>query len=208
MGPVGEVLIVLAEGCEVAKSVIPAGPFFEDILVAEGTIMERDEIRSFIVAEVASQLTPLKTTLARLEIGLEKAASFMLKLWSNGSGGPPGYLEIAREEDLQRERKRDSQVVTILEEVRELREGRIRDDGAEAGIEENEERDRRRGKFGIDRVMMILGILTLLAILATLVWDIKTHSGKSSILDIFHSENPSFALSSSRPQDASIPPLE
>ena len=42
--------------------------------------------------EVHSQLTPLKLTVERLDRTLRS-------LYSNGSGGPPGYLELARAED-------------------------------------------------------------------------------------------------------------
>ena len=51
-----------------------------------------DEIKGAIVLEVHSQLTPLKATVDRLDRTVRS-------LYSNGSGGPPGYLEKARDED-------------------------------------------------------------------------------------------------------------
>ena len=51
-----------------------------------------DEIKGAIVLEVHSQLTPLKVTVDRLDRTVRS-------LYSNGSGGPPGYLEKARDED-------------------------------------------------------------------------------------------------------------
>ena len=51
-----------------------------------------EEIRGAIVQEVHSQLNPLKTTVERLD-------KTVRSLYSNGSGGPPGYIEMARKED-------------------------------------------------------------------------------------------------------------
>ena len=51
-----------------------------------------DHIKGAIVLEVHSQLNPLKTTVDRLDRTVRS-------LYSNGSGGPPGYLETARAED-------------------------------------------------------------------------------------------------------------
>jgi hypothetical protein len=51
-----------------------------------------DEVKAAIVLEVHSQLNPLKTTVDRLDRTVRS-------LYSNGSGGPPGYLETARAED-------------------------------------------------------------------------------------------------------------
>ena len=51
-----------------------------------------DEVKAAIMIEVNSQLTPLKTTVDRLDRTVRS-------LYSNGSGGPPGYLETARAED-------------------------------------------------------------------------------------------------------------
>lgn len=44
------------------------------------------------MAEVQNQLNPLKQTVDQL-------GRVMRSLYSNGSGGPPGYLEKARDED-------------------------------------------------------------------------------------------------------------
>lgn len=45
--------------------------------------------------EVAKQLSPLSRK-------IESIDRWKLSLWSNGSGGPPGYLEQARKEDDER----------------------------------------------------------------------------------------------------------
>ena len=53
---------------------------------------DEEAIRRFIVQEVNSQVGPLKTTVDRLD-------RTMRSLYSNGSGGPPGFLETVKEED-------------------------------------------------------------------------------------------------------------
>ena len=50
------------------------------------------EQRGFIVEEVQRQIAPLLATVTRMDKTLRS-------LFSNGSGGPPGYLETARAED-------------------------------------------------------------------------------------------------------------
>ena len=54
-----------------------------------------DEVKAAIMLEVHSQLGPLKTEVSSLN-------TRMRSLYSNGSGGPPGFLEMARKEDDQR----------------------------------------------------------------------------------------------------------
>jgi hypothetical protein len=54
--------------------------------------IDEETVRRWIVEEVNKQLTPTN----RL---LESIDKWKLSLWSNGSGGPPGYLETARRED-------------------------------------------------------------------------------------------------------------
>lgn len=54
-----------------------------------------EHIRRLIVDEVDRRVSPLHT-------GLEALNRWKLSLWSNGSGGPPGYLETARAQDTRR----------------------------------------------------------------------------------------------------------
>jgi hypothetical protein len=54
-----------------------------------------EQIRRFVVEEVNRRVDPLHA-------GLEALNRWKLSLWSNGSGGPPGYLETARELDTRR----------------------------------------------------------------------------------------------------------
>jgi hypothetical protein len=53
-----------------------------------------DEVKAAIMLEVHSQLGPLKTE-------VQNVSRTVRSLYSNGSGGPPGYLETARAEDQQ-----------------------------------------------------------------------------------------------------------
>lgn len=72
-----------------------------------------EEIQRFIRDEVARQVLPIAQSVEAVskqngyQSGLltmqvkkiEDLERWTRKLWSNGSGGPPGYLEIAREQD-------------------------------------------------------------------------------------------------------------
>ena len=53
---------------------------------------ENGEIRRVVVEEVQNQLLPLRQA-------VESQGRTLRSLYSNGSGGPPGYLEKARDED-------------------------------------------------------------------------------------------------------------
>lgn len=49
--------------------------------------------------EVERQLKPFRDSLDKNTRETEGISRWKLALWSNGSGGPPGYLEIARAQD-------------------------------------------------------------------------------------------------------------
>jgi len=68
--------------------------------------IDETTVRRWIVEEVSKQLTPTN----RL---LESIDKWKLSLWSNGSGGPPGYLETARKED-------DERYARLFKNVEEL----------------------------------------------------------------------------------------
>jgi hypothetical protein len=55
-------------------------------------VPDEDAIRRLVVEEVHNQVGPIKSTVDRLDRTVRS-------LYSNGSGGPPGFLEIARDED-------------------------------------------------------------------------------------------------------------
>ena len=72
--------------------------------------MVSDDIRRIIVEEVNNHLGPIATKVDRLDVR-------MRSLYSNGSGGPPGYLEMARAQDDERYQR----LFNIVEEMKEQR---------------------------------------------------------------------------------------
>lgn len=59
------------------------------------------------MSEVRNQLEPFSVRLTKTE-------NWQHKLWSNGSNGPPGYLETARDEDKQRQKEVDEKIEIIM----------------------------------------------------------------------------------------------
>lgn len=115
-----------------------------------------DEIqRKWIAEEVKKQMGPLnksvedvkgqnaqQSNLLTMQVQrIEKVDRWTKQLWSNGSGGPPGYLEIARAED---EKRYDD----LFKLVSELRADAFREEGKKELIgEQEEEKDRRLGRW-------------------------------------------------------------
>jgi len=71
-------------------------------------VPDENEIRRIVVDEVHNQVGPLKSTVDRLDRTVRS-------LYSNGSGGPPGFLEVAREEDKKRQGELDGKLDDLLE---------------------------------------------------------------------------------------------
>lgn len=76
------------------------------------------------VADVKAQNDQQNAVMAQLVEWRRKSEQWCVKLWSNGSGGPPGYLEVAREEDNRRYRR-------LFEEISELKAESLREEGKE-----------------------------------------------------------------------------
>ena len=70
--------------------------------------IDQGEIRRLIVQEVQNQLEPLRKD-------VQAQGNRLRSLYSNGSGGPPGYLETARAED----REKFTQLFGLLARVAE-----------------------------------------------------------------------------------------
>jgi hypothetical protein len=60
--------------------------------VPTGKFYDEGEVRRIVAMEVQNQLHPLRTA-------VEKQGATLRSIYSNGSGGPPGFLENARRED-------------------------------------------------------------------------------------------------------------
>lgn len=68
------------------------------------------EIQRFIVAEVQNHLRPLVEK-------VDKQGNTLRSLYANGSGGPPGYLEMARAEDRETQKRIFSKLDKIAERL-------------------------------------------------------------------------------------------
>lgn len=62
--------------------------------MSDGHLNER-QVRSIVVEEITKHVLPLQT-------GLASVTATLRSLYSNGSEGPPGYLEMLRKEDDER----------------------------------------------------------------------------------------------------------
>lgn len=135
--------------------------------------------------EVEKQITPFRELLAINTRMTEAINRWKLSLWSNGSGGPPGYLEIARDEDKVREDKRDRQTNAIMSEIREIRDKYLLQSGQEIGEGKNEKLRERRQKSWIEKwglaTMIVSAIITFLGMiiaLGALIVDMKIKVGE------------------------------
>lgn len=97
--------------------------------------MERAEIERFIVREVAAQLKPIVAELHENTEATKNIAKWKLALWSNGSGGPPGYLEISRAQDTQRYEELKKAHEDLGEKIDELKTAQTFNDGSAQGVE-------------------------------------------------------------------------
>lgn len=67
--------------------------------------------------EVERQLKPFKVELDKNTLATESIGRWKLALWSNGSGGPPGYLEVARAQD----EERFTKIFDLLDPAKKLK---------------------------------------------------------------------------------------
>lgn len=77
--------------------------------------MNNEELRRLVVAEVVRQLAPHRKLQEAIQTKVDAIDRWKLSLWSNGTGGPPGYLEIARKED----NSRYERIFSTMEDVKE-----------------------------------------------------------------------------------------
>ncbi len=151
------------------------------------------EIQRLIVAEVQNRLGPLVEK-------VDRQGNILRSLYANGSGGPPGYLEMARAEDKEQDKRlfgRIDEVVKRLEHFAErldtvdefitdhnAREDQRDNDRIEEAqavaekLDEAEKRSNRRMTFW----MLILAILMLIFA----IYDHKTTIIHSLMTDQTH----------------------
>lgn len=93
----------------------------------------REEIRSLVIMEIQNALGPLVST-------VDKQGRLLYSLYSNGSGGPPGYLEMARAED----NKRFGELLEMMEDLKRQTKKASDFITAHGAQETQRERDRTR----------------------------------------------------------------
>lgn len=113
--------------------------------------MDQQQTREFICAEVKKQVTPLIEELAEVKRQnsqqssaltlhgkqVEKLDRWSKQLWSNGSGGPPGYLEVARKQDDERYEK-------LFDSISKLKAEGFRQEGRDELLEDQDvEKDKK-----------------------------------------------------------------
>jgi len=91
------------------------------------------EITRFIVAEIQNQLAPLA-----LEV--RSQGKTIRSLYANGSGGPPGYLEMARAEDKQAQKDFKREQDRLVEVIKKIDERMDKVDGFMIAHEASEKR--------------------------------------------------------------------
>src|ERR1700735_2484226 len=90
--------------------------------------------------EVQVQLKPFKELLDSNTKLTESISRRLYQLWSNGSGGPPGYLERAREEDKRRNDQVDQQHAMLTRQMNDLKEQIVQEGGVQKGIDKADKR--------------------------------------------------------------------
>ena len=170
-----------------------------------------DEVKAAIMIEVHSQLNPLKTTVERLD-------KTVRSLYSNGSGGPPGYLETARAEDKE---KHENLMAVVQEHGDQLTA--IADFVKTHNQQDVERQDRQkkreeRWRFWGPKIWQLAGALALMvsslagwtyhevAPVVKVLWMdyLKEHPNAASELKNYSADQPE-KLYSVNKQDAAIP---
>jgi hypothetical protein len=123
----------------------------------------RTELKQFITYEVARQLKielqPINAGIEILEDGVDKIRHWKLGLWSNGSGGPPGWLENFAA-DTTKQFAEIKEIVTSYVKDQTVRDTKER-------LEEQLSINRQRSwTLGLGMGMFGLSILTLLSAIA------------------------------------------
>jgi hypothetical protein len=120
--------------------------------------MDNELIRRIVVEELQNRLEPLTHTVSRLDRTVRS-------LYSNGSGGPPGFLETARSED-------NDRFDRLFDSIKELNGNRDIVNAFMLISKDREDRNKRTRKnlmkIGIP---VIAGIFSLMGILAKAAYD-------------------------------------
>lgn len=148
-----------------------------------------------VMVEVQNQLRPL----------IEKIDSHgktLRSLYANGSGGPPGYLETARKEDLQVQKRLFEGLESIEAALKKSIDGLVnRIVPIEHFIIEHEVRDAEQRRRFKRYIAIWTIVLMIFAALVTL------YDHRNAIAHSLMDAAPSTHSQLTAPQDAGIPPL-
>jgi hypothetical protein len=159
------------------------------------------ELREIVMEEVIKHTGPIKA-------GLDRVTSTLRLIYSNGSGGPPGYLETARAED----NKRFEQLFEMKEQLDQTKEFL-------AVLRDREEQKEKRRRFWMGVLWKVgapigTGLIGLLSWGASkaapvlhILWDdyLRAHPLTMERLKNMSSDHPdpAYAEGNHLPQDAS-----
>jgi hypothetical protein len=140
------------------------------------------------VAEVQNRLGPLVDK-------VDRQGNILRSLYANGSGGPPGYLEMARAEDKAQDQRLFGKINEMVERLdavdsfiidhnaREDQREEDRKSEAASVAEKLDEAEKRS-----NRRMTLLGIILAILMLLFAIYDHKTTIIHSLLTDQTHSQ--------------------
>jgi hypothetical protein len=171
-----------------------------------------DEVKGAIVLEVHSQLNPLKSTVDRLDRTVRS-------LYSNGSGGPPGYLETARAEDEEWKKELKKVVEAHGEQLTVVADFVKTHNERDKENEERQKKREERWKFWGPKIWQLAGALGIMvsslagwtyhevAPVVRVLWMdyLKEHPNAASEMKNTSSDAADKVYADSQKQDAAIP---
>lgn len=164
------------------------------------------------MAEVAAQLKPFHDAIEALRAELNRVGEHGRKLWRNGTrtgNEPPGYLEVAREQDKERINALMENQASMDLKLDTLLAAKNVSDGSAQGAESTKEGWRKKATLVL-QIAGLLVALTMAAIgIASFVAALKIKSGELSVPIEWHNKQSlTYTADDSPPQDARTPNLQ
>ena len=146
--------------------------------------MDRDEIREFIMQEITRQLDPFKRELSDQSKSLKDISHWKHALWSNGSGGPPGWLELFAQETRDG-LKQIRDIITKLSAEETRREGvREGEESIKMDRRKTDEGKRERSKVIMQAAALFVAAVMMLVGITSLILTVRLKMGKMHIPSI------------------------
>lgn len=126
--------------------------------------------------QVTLQMLPFGEKLVLMDRRIGEVKSHALKLWSNGSGGPPGYLEVARLDDDERYGALMKNQEKMDEKIDSLLATHNRQAGSDDGVERRKKRQSTNVMNILTLASVIIGFVMMLIGLTSLVLSLGKRS--------------------------------